>query len=154
MRLAPSTIRNTVDRIKAFLRNSDGVVSYESVSNHLKNYLNHAPATYNAELRSIRRLMKYLNVEDLTQSFKYAPMDMLPQEPPSNHQVRQGFEAQTDTLSRAVYLFTASTGLRRGEIFDLHKERIDWDTRAVTPTIIQEAREMGSHSTTKKLRLG
>jgi hypothetical protein len=38
IRLSPTIIRGTFDRILKFLRRSAGIVSYESVPNHLGHY--------------------------------------------------------------------------------------------------------------------
>ena len=145
MRLASSTIRNTEDRIKAYFRRSDGIVSYISISNHLKGYLNHAPATYNAELKALHRLLKYLNRTELMESFKMAPVDSLVtiSEPPTREQVRPGFKTQETTLAKAVYIFLATTGLRKGELLSLKKEHVNLDNRSVVASHYTRSKRSG-----------
>jgi len=135
MQLRPSTVRHTAQDIKRFLKKSGNVISYEAVADYLKGYLDKAPKTYNQQLTSLRRFIRdFLAAGSLIASFKMAPVDE-PQESTdvTKDEVRKGFKAQPDTLSKAIYLFTATTGLRKGEILSLLKENIDFKIRAVRP---------------------
>lgn len=51
---------------------------------------------------------------------------------PSKEQVRRGFEALKTARDKAIYLFYATTGLRRTEVLELNRfEDIDYKLRAV-----------------------
>ena len=78
-------------------------------------------------------MITYLQLPELMDSFKAAPVDYLSTitELPTNQQIQLSFEAQKDILYQAIYLFIASTGLRKGELLSLQKENINWDTRCV-----------------------
>jgi integrase len=52
---------------------------------------------------------------------------------PSKAEVRKGFEAQCSARAKAIYLFAATTGLRKGEMLDLTKDKVDEETRAIIP---------------------
>ena len=143
LRLSPSTVLDTVERIRKFLRRSNWIVSYETVKEYLKSYLNHKPATYNAELKVLKRFAKFLGISEMMQSFKSAPVDETPPEIPTNDQVRKGFEAQTDVESKALYLFIATTGLRKSEVLNLRRENIDFKTRAVKPNHYTRSKRSG-----------
>jgi integrase len=52
---------------------------------------------------------------------------------PSKEQVKQGFSALKGTRAKAIYLFTATTGLRKGEILNVFKTQVDMKTRSVIP---------------------
>jgi len=135
MQLRPSTVKHTAQDIKRFLKKSGNVISYEAVADYLKGYLDKAPKTYNQQLTSLRRFIRdFLGAGSLIASFKMAPVDE-PKESTdiTKDQVRKGFKAQPDTLSKAIYLFTATTGLRKGEILSLLKENVDFKTRTVRP---------------------
>jgi integrase len=56
-------------------------------------------------------------------SFKMAPVDewAFAKELPSKSQIRLSFEGLGETKAEAIYLFAATTGLRRGEILSLQK---------------------------------
>ena len=111
------------------------MVSYETVANYLRDYLNKAPKTYNQQITSLRRFIRdFLGAGHIISSFKLAPVDE-PKESTdvTKAQVRKGFYAQKDALSKAIYLFTATTGLRKSEILSLLKDDVDFKSRAVRP---------------------
>ena len=141
LRLSKSTVTSTMMRIRAFLRRGD--VSYQTIKEHLKYYLNKAPATYNAELKTLHRLMKYLKDESILYDFSYAPVDVFPQETPTNEQVRIGFESLKTTLQKAVYLFIATSGLRKSEMLNLTKRQVDFETRAIIPKHFTRTKRSG-----------
>jgi integrase len=69
------------------------------------------------------------------ETFKMAPVDEMGNlsEPPTKRQLRAGFEALKDDVSKAIYLFTATTGLRKCEIFAVQREQVDLKNRCVIP---------------------
>jgi integrase len=68
-------------------------------------------------------------------SFKMAAVDEwhFNENLPSKEQVRKGFEGLETTRAKAIYLFTASTGLRKGEILNVIKSQVDMRTHSVIP---------------------
>jgi len=135
MQLRPTTVQHTLEDIRRFLRRSRNIVSYGSVVRYLKGYLNKAPKTYNQQITSLRRFIRdFLGRGEIISSFKLAPVDE-PKECTdlTRAQVKKGFYAQQDNLSKAIYLFTATTGLRKSEILNLLKEDVDFKNRAVKP---------------------
>jgi len=145
MRLRPSTVRHTVEDIARFLRASNGVISYETIGAYLKSYLGKASKTYNGQLTSLRRFVRdYLNRSMLIASFKMCPVDEIPRtEAPTKKQVRRGFKAQRDTRAKAIYLFTATSGLRKGEILELTKDKINAKLRTVIPQHFTRSKRSG-----------
>ena len=135
MQLRPTTVQHTAEDIRRFLKKGNNIVSYETVANYLRGYLNKAPKTYNQQITSLRRFIRdFLGAGHIISSFKLAPVDE-PKESTdvTKAQVRKGFYAQKDALSKAIYLFTATTGLRKSEILSLLKTDVDFKTRAVRP---------------------
>ena len=133
-RLEHSTIRETMQNVKRFLRNSGFRVSYETIKEYLATYLEKAPKTYNSQITSLRRFVRdYLNQSELIMRFKMAPVDECRywKNLPTKEQIKQGFYGLKDIRARAIYLFTATTGLRKGEILGLLRSQIDRETRAV-----------------------
>ncbi len=136
MRLAPSTVYHTLVIVRRFLRRSNWVVSAEAVKEYLKDYLNRAPWTYNSQLVALRRFLRdYLGRPELIAPYRPAPTNDIGAQVklPTIEQIRAGFEAQICDRDRALYLFTATTGLRRGEILNLTRDAIDWESRCVMP---------------------
>ena len=125
-RLEHSTIRETMQNVKRFLRNSGFRVSYETIKEYLATYLEKAPKTYNSQITSLRRFVRdYLNQSELIMRFKMAPVDECRywKNLPTREQIKQGFYGLKDIRARTIYLFTATTGLLRSQI--------DRETRAV-----------------------
>jgi len=135
MRLCPATVQHTIQDIRRFVESSKFTVNYENISKYLNLYVEKAPKTYNQQITSLRRFVKdFLSKPELIASFKMAPIDEI-SEPNdlSKAQVRKGFIAQQDILSKATYLFTTVSCLRKGEILSLTKDRIDFKNRAIIP---------------------
>lgn len=61
----------------------------------------------------------------------------------SKSQVKAGFYSHPDLDSKAIYLFTATTGLRKVEILSLLKENIDFEMRAVRPNHFTRKKRSG-----------
>jgi len=136
MRLEQSTVKETLLNIKRFLENADYVVSVESVKRYLESYIPRKPKTYNSQITSLRRFIKeFLEMPTLVMSFKMAAVDEwhFNEDLPSREQVRKGFRGLKSTRAKAVYLFTATTGLRKGEILKVLKSQIDMKTHSVIP---------------------
>jgi len=133
-RLEESTIKETIQDVRRFLKMSSYVVNYENIKQYLATYIKKAPKTYNSQITSLRRFVRdFLGQSDLIMSFKMAPVDECRyyEDLPSREQLRKGFHGLNDIRARAIYLFTASTGLRKGEILGLLKSQIDMESRAV-----------------------
>jgi len=136
MRLEPTTVRETMQDAKRFLNMADCQVSYENVKKYLMSYVKKAPKTYNSQITSLRRFIRdFLKLPDLVMSFKMAPVDENQnwENLPSTKQVKKGFKGLTDSRAKAIYLFTATTGLRKSEILNVLKSQVDLKTRAVIP---------------------
>ena len=134
MQLRPETVKHTTQDIRRFLKKSDGIISYKAISECLKSYVGKAPKTYNQQLTSLRRFVRdFLGYDELISSFKLAPVDESKGTDVTNEQVRAGFYAQKDVRAKAIYLFIATTGLRKCEVLSLRKENIDFKLRAVKP---------------------
>jgi integrase len=50
---------------------------------------------------------------------------------PTKKQIRLGFEGLEEIIDKASYLFTATTGLRKGEIISLQKSQADFVLHSV-----------------------
>jgi integrase len=134
MRLEDSTVKSTVQDVRRFLELGEYVVSYETVKSYLGTYLGKKAKTYNSQITNLRRFVRdFLRLPDLVMSFKMAPVDdcQYYDELPSKEQVKKGFMGLKNNRARAIFLFTATTGLRKGEILGLMRTHIDARTRSV-----------------------
>ncbi len=145
LRLRPATVKHTIEDTRRFLQSSSFRVSYEAISKYLRGYLGKAPKTYNQQIISLRRFVRdFLGFGDIISSFKMAPVDNpFRTVDLTKTQVRKGFYAQGDALSKALYLFTTTTGLRKGEILNLRLENIDLSNRVVIPNHFTRKKRSG-----------
>jgi len=128
-RLEPRVTRDYRNIAKRFLKHSNGVISTETIRSYLSGYLNKAPKTYNNQLDGLRAFIaRYLKRSDLMEGFRKAHVSNNHDvELPNKRQLKKGFEALGDDRERAVYLFYATTGLRRSELLRLNRfEDIDY----------------------------
>jgi integrase len=143
LRLAEGTIVKTMYRTRAFVKKWGNEFSDKTISNQLKSYLSKAPATYNTEILALKRLAKYLDLEDLLKSYKHAPVDIIPQYTPTTEEIRAGYNALSELKQKAIYLFLASTGIRKGELENLSMDKIDWANRCVKPDHFTRTKRSG-----------
>ena len=130
-RLGKAVRRNYKCVAKRFLESAEGGVSRKSVEEYLSTYLNKAPRTYNNQLKGLRAFIgRFLRRHGIIEEFRKAYVPYYDPNVPSDEQVKQGFYGLTDTLERALYLFYATTGLRKSEGLNLNMDRdIDFDMR-------------------------
>ncbi len=136
MRLEKKTVQQNIQDVRRFLKMSNNIVSYESIRCYLESYIPKAAKTYNTQITSLRRFVRdFLQLPRFIMSFKMAPVDewAFAKELPSKKQIRCGFEGLEETEAKAIYLFTATTGLRKGEILALKKSQVNFELRSVIP---------------------
>lgn len=116
MRLEPTTTRDTRETIRRYLTHANNVVSYETASAYLKTYLCKAPKTYNSQITYLRRFIReYLKAPECIVAFKMAPVDFSGKtfNLPTKEQLKLAFEALPTDEMKALFLFTATTGLAK-----------------------------------------
>jgi len=136
MRIEKKTVQQNIQDTRRFLEMSNYAVSYDALRHYFERYVPKAAKTYNTQITSLRRFIPdFLQVPKLIMSFKMAPVDewTFTKELPSKRQIRLGFHGLSSTEAKVVYLFTATTGLRKGEILNLLKSQVDFRLRAVIP---------------------
>jgi integrase len=120
---------------RRYLKFCKGVVSEETVRAFLSQFLRLKPKTYNNMLYGLRSFVgHYLNRMDIMERFKrvWQPMSY-ERVLPTKQQLKRAFESLTCDLERALFLFYATTGLRRSEVLKLREENIDRKLRCVKP---------------------
>ena len=132
-RLSSRTIQDSVQAAERLLKQSNYTVSANTLEAYMSSYIDGSPSTYNGQLVRLRRFMDYLDLGELIEDYVAAPVPITYSELPTTAQVRKGFEAQRTPERRAYFIFTATTGLRRGEILGLEREKVSPRTRCVIP---------------------
>ena len=118
-RFAPRTVRETLIIVRRYLKKANYIVSYETLSNYLKQFLTNSPRTYNGQICTLRRFVKeYLGKPELIMSFKMVPVDEIGKVCVllNKEQLRKGFQALKDARGKAIFLFTATIQQREQRI--------------------------------------
>ena len=111
----------------------NGEISRQSIRRFLGPYLNRPAKTYNNIVDGLKAfVVRYLQKPELINGFKhtYVP-DNFERLVPTKEQLRKSFEALNDDKEKAIFLFFATTGLRRSELWNLTKEDVDFETQCV-----------------------
>jgi integrase len=69
----------------------------------------------------------------LVQSFRFPASQFKPKVIPTKEELKRFFEAIDDDIGKALFLFFATTGLRKNEVLSLAHDDIDPSIRLVTP---------------------
>jgi integrase/recombinase XerD len=90
------------------------------------------PKTYNNRLGALKRFFRdFLRRPDLVESFRFAKVNNGFVSVPMRDELCRFFNALETDRDRALFLFYATTGLRRSEALRIHKGDIDLSTRMV-----------------------
>jgi len=132
-RLSDKVSKDYKNVARRFLLSYNGEVSRQSIREFLKPYLQKAPKTYNNIIDGLRAFIKrYLQKPELMKGFKHTHVPSnYENHLPTKEQLKIGFEALETDKERAIYLFFATTGLRRSEVWNLTKDDINFETRCV-----------------------
>ena len=132
-RLSKKVARDYKNVAKRLLVSCNGEICRHSMREFLKPYLQKKPKTYNNIIDALRAfILRYLQKPELMNGFKHSHVPSNYERLlPTREQLKKGFEALDSDKERAVYLFFATTGLRRGEVWNLTKGNVDFETRCV-----------------------
>ena len=132
-RLSKKVSKDYKNVARRFLKLSAGEVSRQAIREFLKLYVEKAPRTYNNIIDALKAFIgRYLGKTDLLNGLKhtYVP-ENYERHLPTKEQLCKGFDALETDKERAIYLFFATTGLRRSEVLNLTRDDVDFETRCV-----------------------
>jgi len=137
--LGKETIRSHAWRLGKFLEFNDkplGDVTREDLRAFLRWVKeNYTRGSYSNFLKTLKVFFRdYLGREDLVKTFKFP--GWVPPKPiklPTEEELRRFHEALTDLRMKVLFLFYATSGLRRCEVLGLHKEDVDLGLRQIVP---------------------
>ena len=133
LRRSKNTAPEMVRYVRKFLTTLQGsIVTRECIRQYLKGLK--GEATYRNCLASLKVFFRdFLEMPQLVQSFRFPPSQFKPKVIPTKEKLGEFFEAIDDDIGKALFLFYASTGLRKNEVLSLTHEDIDPSRRMVTP---------------------
>lgn len=89
-------------------------VSRATVRGYLKRFEGYSPSTYANVLKSMKRFLRDFNQRhELVSSFKFPENCYAPKVIPTKQEVRKFYEALEKPIERTLFLFYATTGLRK-----------------------------------------
>ena len=133
LRRSEHTVPEMVRYIRKFLSSLQGNnVTREYIRQYLKGL--NGEATYRNCLASFKVFFRdFLEMPQLVQSFRFPASQFKPKVIPTKEELKRFFEAIDDDVGKALFLFFATTGLRKNEVLSLTHDNIDPSRRLVTP---------------------
>ena len=138
LNLMKRTVKDHTWRMRRFL---DFVGKHPSnvSANDIRGYLfklkDKHPSTYAAQLKSLKVFFRdFMQMEHLVQSFRFPRIPFILKDIPSKKEVQTFYYALQTPKARTLYLFYATSGLRKQEVLSLVLDNIDLDARMIVPT--------------------
>jgi integrase len=75
----------------------------------------------------------YLGKPEVIEGFKFPNRPFKPKRIPSKNELQEFYKFLKDPLAKAIFLFFATTGLRRKELFNLKIKDVDFEKRMIIP---------------------
>ncbi len=144
--LKERTVKGHVTVLNKLLAFTRGRITPEKVAQFYARYRDAPAGTLHNVGKALRRFFRdYLQREDLLSMVRFRWPTPPPRfkEYPSTEAIRAGFAALKTDVERALYLFTATTGLRWGEVLSLTPDKIRWGHRAVIPEMYRASKRTG-----------
>jgi len=107
-------------------------VSREDIREYLKGLK--GEATYRNCLAALKVFFRdFCNMPELVQSFRFPASQFKPKEVLTREDLRRFYEAIESEIGKALFLFYATSGLRKNEVLSLKPRDADLSKRMVTP---------------------
>jgi len=140
LRLSKATVKEHSYEIRRFLTwlEEDDIslnkVSRATVRDYLKKFEDFSPSTYANVLKSLKRFFRDFHQRpEVVSSFKFPDRPMNLKVVPSREDLGKFYYALEKPIERSLFLFYATSGLRKNEVLSLQKEDIDFKKRMIMP---------------------
>jgi integrase len=138
LRFESRTVTNHCKNIERFFKNirkDPHDVTQLDVRSYLHERMKQKSiATTNNDLKSLKRFFRdYLNRPEIVKSFRFSQSPFKPKVVLIKNELRSAYRTIDSNLGRAIFLFYASTGLRRSEVLALSVDDVDFKKRMVIP---------------------
>ena len=138
LQLSPVTVKDHSDGIRRALRRMNKEYC-EVTKDDFREYLfkfkqDHAPATVAGVIKTLRVFYRdFLRCPELVDSFKFPHIPYRPKIVPTKEEVQRFYKVLDSEFAKALFLFYASSGLRKGEVLSLNVSDIDFKKRMIVP---------------------
>ena len=133
LRRGRKTTYEAVRVVGNFLDSLNGSnISRETVRKYLKQI--NGESKYRNTLAAFKRFFRdFLEKPEIISTFKFPATQFKPKLVPCKDDLQKFFSCLNSELGEALFLFYASTGLRKNEVLSLTKKEIDFTKRMVVP---------------------
>jgi len=109
-------------------------VKVEDVRHYLRD-LNRSSYVYKNVLGALKVFFRdFLDRSEVIESFRFPRPAFKPKIVPTKDELQRFFDALDSETGEALFLFYASSGLRKSEILELTKDSIDFEKRMLVPS--------------------
>jgi integrase len=138
LRLEPRTVvvhYNNVRRFFRAIRKNPSEITKLDIRGYLQKRMNSKSiSTTNNDLKSFKRFFRdYMERPEVVKGFRFPQTPFKPKIVLSKSQLQLAYRTINSDVGRAVFLFYASTGLRRSEVLGLTVDEVDFKKRMVIP---------------------
>jgi integrase/recombinase XerD len=135
--LRDETVKKHLREVKRLFKNSsfDPInATRMDIRNYLMGFRDCSPYTYANILKALRVFYRdYLGKPEVIEGFKFPNRPFKPKRIPSKNELQEFYKFLKDPLAKAIFLFFATTGLRRKELFNLKIKDVDFEKRMIIP---------------------
>jgi integrase len=135
--LAERTVERHLLEIRRFFKNSDFDpinATKADIRSYLMKFRNWSTYSYANMLKALRIFYRdYLGKKEVIEGFKFPNHPFKPKKIPSKRELQEFYQFLKEPLAKAIFLFFATTGLRRKELFNLKIKDVDFEKRMIIP---------------------
>ena len=139
LRRNKKTIHDHVYYTRKFLEQSSkpvGMITIEDVRAYFRNLNNSSCHTYKNTLSALKVFLRdFLGKPQLVESFKFPRPPFKPKHIVTKEQLQTFFKYLELPKEKALFLFYATSGLRRNEVIYLKPENVEFKSRMITPCV-------------------
>ncbi len=126
---------NIIHKFLSTIGKAPSVIDDSDVRAYLASFKDKSPHTYRNILKSLRVFFRdFMQRPEVIQTFRFPYIPVTIKSIPTKEQLQTFYSALKTPKHKAIFLFYATTGLRRTEVLHLTRKDIDLEERTVIPS--------------------